>query len=163
MITSSYFIDTVLDDVRIMKHLHSQILPGTEEYRPTPAQRSTLELLRYLGAMGIGATRSIAAGSGKLFMEETEKTKDMALADFPRVMDEQALRMREAFAAIPESAFAEEVDLWGTSRMQTRSDAFVQLLLKGFAAYKMQLFLYIKASGNAKIGTSDLWQGVSAA
>jgi hypothetical protein len=78
-------------------------------------------------------------------------------------MDEQALRMREAFAAIPESAFAEEVDLWGTSRMQTRSDAFVQLLLKGFAAYKMQLFLYIKASGNAKIGTSDLWQGVSAA
>ena len=36
----------------ILLHLASRINRSTLDYRPTPKQRSTLELLRYMGMMG---------------------------------------------------------------------------------------------------------------
>jgi hypothetical protein len=36
-------------------------------------------------------------------------------------------------------------------------------VMKWAVAYKMQLFLYIKANGNHDINTSNLWRGVDPA
>jgi hypothetical protein len=44
----------------------------------------------------------------------------------------------------------------------TLSAGLIELVLKGFTAYRMQLFLYSKASGAAAIGSSDCWFGVPA-
>ena len=36
----------------------------------------------------------------------------------------------------------------------------VSLVLKHYAAYRMQLFLYLKASGRAELNTMNLWVGM---
>ena len=45
-------------EIKILLHLASKLEPGMLDYRPTPKQRSTLELLRYLSAMTVPYLRS---------------------------------------------------------------------------------------------------------
>ena len=48
VLTKSEMIALLQKEVRILQHLITKIDPKTLDYRPTPKQRSTIELLRYL-------------------------------------------------------------------------------------------------------------------
>jgi hypothetical protein len=45
----------------------------------------------------------------------------------------------------------------------TKGAFLVALVLGGCAAYRTQLFLYLKACGREELGTTNLWAGVDAA
>ena len=51
-LTKDELITSLQNEVRILQHLCTKIEPSMLDYRPTPKQRSTLELLRYLTSMG---------------------------------------------------------------------------------------------------------------
>ena len=44
----------------------------------------------------------------------------------------------------------------------SRGAWLVAVLLNGCAAYRTQLFLYLKACGREELGTSNLWMGIDA-
>ena len=44
----------------------------------------------------------------------------------------------------------------------TRGAFLVNLVLCGYAAYRTQLFVYLKACGRDELGTMNLWAGVDA-
>ena len=44
----------------------------------------------------------------------------------------------------------------------TRGAFIINLVLCGCAAYRTQLFLYLKACGREELGTSNLWRGANA-
>jgi len=44
----------------------------------------------------------------------------------------------------------------------SRGALIINLALSGCAAYRMQLFLYLKACGREELGTMNLWTGVDA-
>jgi hypothetical protein len=44
----------------------------------------------------------------------------------------------------------------------SRGSTLVNLVLCGCAAYRTQLFLYLKACGREELGTMNLWAGVDA-
>ena len=48
VLTRDELIASLQHEVRILVHLCSKIDPSMLDYRPTPKQRSTMELLRYL-------------------------------------------------------------------------------------------------------------------
>ena len=50
-ITKEQLVASLQNEVRILLHLVSKIDRSQLNYRPTPGQRSTLELLRYLSIM----------------------------------------------------------------------------------------------------------------
>ena len=52
VLTKSELITSLQDEVRILLHLAGKIDREKLDYRPTPKQRSTLELLKYLSMMG---------------------------------------------------------------------------------------------------------------
>src|SRR5713101_1872211 len=52
VLTKSELIDALRDEVRILVHLAGKVDRSMLDYRPTPKQRSTLELLRYMAIMG---------------------------------------------------------------------------------------------------------------
>src|SRR6267378_2846801 len=52
VLTKSELIAALQNEVRILLHLASKIDRAMLDYRPTPKQRSTIELLRYLSVMG---------------------------------------------------------------------------------------------------------------
>ncbi len=49
---------------------------------------------------------------------------------------------------------------WGTP--VKLGEALVRTVLYTYVAYRMQLFLYAKESGNADIGPANCWVGVDA-
>ena len=63
MITKEQYIESFLKEIDIIKHLAEKIEPKMLDYRPTPGQRSTLELLQYLGHIASTAISAYMASS----------------------------------------------------------------------------------------------------
>ena len=162
MITKEQFIESAVKETRILKHLFAKIKPGTLDYKPTEKQRTTLELLQYLGhgpAMLVAGIRDGKVGDFKGAMETAHAD---SAENFPKRMDELAELVTSVVTPMTEADFATEIDLFGRGKMDTKTNWLFELVLKNLVGYKMQLFLYIKASGNTDIGTSNLWHGMDA-
>src|SRR5688572_31345192 len=63
VLTKSELITSLQNEVRILLHLASKIDRPMIDYRPTPKQRTTLELLRYLAIMGPALVKAAKAGT----------------------------------------------------------------------------------------------------
>lgn len=61
--TKDELITSLQNEVRTLLHLASQIDPAKLDYRPTPKQRSLLELLQYMTIMGPIHLRATLAGA----------------------------------------------------------------------------------------------------
>ena len=67
--------------------------------------------------------------------------------------------MKSLFEQFNDENLSEAVTIYG--RTQSRA-LFILDFLKMLTGYKMQLFLYAKASGNESIGTPNVWAGMDA-
>ena len=56
--------------------------------------------------------------------------------------------------------FRGEIEMFG--RKSTRGSIIVNMVLSGRAAYRTQLFMYLKTCGREELGTMNLWAGVDA-
>jgi hypothetical protein len=61
---------------------------------------------------------------------------------------------------IPDADFRGEIEMFGSKT--TRGAFLVNLVLCGHAAYRTQLFVYLKACGRDELSTMNLWAGVVA-
>lgn len=161
-LTKEELISQLQKEVRILLHLASKIDRNTLDYRPTPKQRSTIELLRYLVNMGPLLVRSIKAGAFDVEAWQASAAKANA-ADFDQLL--AMIRAQEAeYAALlgswTEADFRGSIEMFG--RTETRASLLLELVLGGCAAYRTQLFCYLKACGREELTTSNLWQGVDA-
>lgn len=157
MITKQQFIDSLVSELEIIKHLYTKIDANKLDYRPTEKQRSMLELLKYMGQMVSTGVQAQIAGSQDLYMELAKSQEGITYENFIEHMDSQIALVREKIGALTEEDMARVATVWGyTAPLSLR----LMGLLKNAVGYKMQLFLYIKACGNADIGTSNLWAGV---
>jgi hypothetical protein len=162
VLTKQELIGSLQNEVRILQHLITKIEPATLDYRPTPKQRSTLELLKYLTNMGPMLVK--AAKSGAFDVEAWMAASKVSEArDFDQTVAALAAHADEYAALIgpmSDADFRKEVDLFGN---KTTTGAFiVNLVLAGCAAYRTQIFLYCKACGREELGTMNLWAGMDA-
>jgi hypothetical protein len=158
-LTKAELIGSLRHEVQILLHLASKVDRAKLDYRPTPRQRSTIELLRYLTIMGPG-----------LFEVARKGTFDPA-AWTALEKSAEGLGFDQAVAAIAAHADAYAKLLDATSEADLRAEIapfgartsrgcfIVNLVLCGCAAYRMQLFLYLKACGREELSTTDLWEG----
>lgn len=161
-LTKDEVIAQLQKEVRILLHLASKMDRTVLDYRPTAKQRSTLELLRYLVAMGPVLIRSIKAGTFDVERWQADTAKANA-ADFDQVL--AMIRQQEAeyanlLGSWTDADFRGSIEMFG--RTGTRAAWLLELVLNGCAAYRTQLFLYLKSCGREELGTSNLWQGVDA-
>ena len=63
VLTKSELIALLQNEVRVLLHLAGKAEPQMRDYRPTPKQRSTLELLQYLSIMGPELVKATKAGA----------------------------------------------------------------------------------------------------
>ena len=162
-LTKEELIAQLQKEVRILLHLATKIDRSSLDYRPTPKQRSTIELLRYLVNMGPLLIRGIKAGSFDIEGWQASVAKANA-ADFDQVM--AMIRAQEAeyaslLASWTEADFRGRIEMFG--RTETRAAFLLELVLGGCAAYRTQLFCYLKSCGREELTTSNLWQGVDPA
>ena len=159
VLTKDELIGWLKTEVRILVHLAGKVDRAKLDYRPTPKQRSTLELLQYMSNASTVTLELIKYGKmdTEKYQEAMQHTQQMKPEDFPARMDEQAKAMETTLQSLTDKELKEELDLFNMGFKLTRAAWLLELILKSLVAYKMQLFLYIKASGNPDIGTRDLW------
>jgi hypothetical protein len=162
VLTKTELIASLQNEVRILVHLSSKIDRTMLDYRPTPKQRSTMELLRYLTLMGPMLVRFAKAGTFDPAVWTVEE-KVAAARDFDQTVAALAAHS-DAYASLlgdmSDADFRGEIEMFGTKT--TRGAFIVNLVLCGCAAYRTQLFLYLKACGRDELSTMNLWAGMDA-
>ena len=162
VLTKSELVALLQKEVRLLLHLTTKIDPDMLDYRPTPKQRSTLELLKYLTNMGPMLVR--AAKTGNFDVEAwTAASKAAEARDFAQTVAALAPHSDEyaaLLADVSDADFRKEIEMFGNKT--TRGAFLVNLVLCGHAAYRTQLFVYLKACGREELSTMNLWAGVDA-
>jgi hypothetical protein len=162
VLTKSELIASLQNEVRILLHLASKIDRAKLDYRPTPKQRSTLELLQYLTMMGPAIVQSAKAGTFDM-AAWTAAEQAAAARDFDQTLAAIAAQTNAyatLLADLSDADLRAEIAPFGDKT--TRGAFIVTWVLCGCAAYRTQLFLYLKACGRDELGTMNLWAGVDA-
>jgi len=164
VLTKSELVSSLQHEVRILLHLASKIDRAMLDYRPTPKQRSTLELLKYLSYMG---PMMVKLALGRVERADPNVWTAVRQAADARDFDETLAAIAaqtETYATLLADVSDEDLraEFEGFSGKTTRGAFLVNLVLCGCAAYRTQLFLYLKACGREELTTSNLWGGVDA-
>ena len=162
MYTIQDICDSLSNDTNIINHLFDKIPTKEEwifEYRPNPDQRSLKELLEYMSLMW----RMIATITKSVTYDQEELAKVRGAneglnveEDFKTLMTSQLKFVTSSLKELSENDLSAEIDPFGKWAMQ-RKMFILNTLLKTYTAYRMQLFLYLKDSGQRHLNTSNVW------
>jgi hypothetical protein len=164
VLTNEELIATLRNEVRILLHLTGKVDRSKLDYRPTPTQRSTLELLQYMAIMG---PTQIAVIKGGVFNREAlgaawrpaeEAAKMMSFDQAVAAIAKQADEYPRELGEWSDADFRVMVDMFGTKA--TRGSMLVNQVICGHAAYRTQLFCYLKSCGRDELNTMNLWAGM---
>ena len=163
VLTKEELIAALQQEVRILVHLAGKVDKSKVDYRPTPKQRSILELLQYMAIMGPTQVAIIKTGTfdratlgtvwGPAEAASKAMTFDQAVGAIAKQSDEYA----RLLSGWTDADFRGDADMFG--RKSSRGALIVNLVLGGHAAYRTQLFLYLKACGREELNTMNLWGG----
>ncbi len=159
MITRDELLASIIHECNICQHLYSKIPADGFDFRPTPGQRSTTELLRYLSIVGIASIRSMVTGSWDAWGEFTARAREMSHEEFPAAMERQIEEIREAFASLSDEDFTNMEVSHPAGEKMSLAYGMMRMPIYWLVAYRMQLFLYAKQAGTHDIGTSNNWSG----
>jgi len=160
VLTKSELIGSLQNEVRILLHLASKVEPTMVDYRPTPKQRSTLELLKYLSIMGPGLVKAATAGTfdPAVWTVAQKAAEARDLNQTIAAIAEQSAEYATLLGALSDEDLRGEINMFGSTT--SRGAFIVNLVLSGCAAYRTQLFLYLKACGRDELNTMNLWAGI---
>ena len=163
VLTKAELISSLQHEVQILVHLCGKVQPTMIDYRPTSKQRSTIELLRYLTAVGRGLVPTIKAGAqqGELWGILEKQAAAMDFDAVVKSLEALSVYYAEAVGAFSDEEFRSELDLFGPNAgKRSRGKWLVDYVLCLHAAYRTQLFCYLKACGREELNTMNLWEGV---
>jgi hypothetical protein len=163
VLTKEELISALQEEVRILVHLAGKADKSKLDYRPTPKQRSTLELLQYMAIMGPTMLTVIKTGvfdretMGAIWGPAEAASKAMDFDQAVAAIQKQSADYARMLADWADSDFRAAMDMFG--QKSTRGALIVKLVLGGHAAYRTQLFCYLKSSGRDELNTMNLWGG----
>ena len=162
VLTKSELIDALQNEVRILVHLTTKIDRTKLDYRPTAKQRSTIELLQYMTLMGpaLGAAAKAGEFDAAAWTAGEEAAKALDFDQTVAALAKQKDTYASMLADMKDDDFRVEFEMFGMK--YTRGAFFVNVVLCGHAAYRTQLFLYLKACGREELSTMNLWMGMDA-
>ena len=160
MITEKEFEGAILNEYRLLRHVYSLVDQEKLNYRFSAKQRSTLEVLQYLGSIAGGMIASIHAGNLEPFKESTERQNSITYDNFRQKIDEEEARVIALLKKFSTTELDVQLDLFKRGSAMRKAQWLI-FVLQILSAYRMQLFLQIKAGGRDDIGTTDLWAGFS--
>jgi hypothetical protein len=166
VLTKDELINSLKGEVRILLHLASKVDPAKLDYRPTAKQRNMLELLQYMSIVGPIHLRAVKADVFDVdawrnaWRTEEAVAKAMNLEEVKDAIGKHSALFAELLGSCSDADLRAEIEMFGYKA--SRGSMIVSLVLSHYAAYRMQLFLYLKASGREELGTMNLWAGIDA-
>ena len=159
VLSKSELIASLQHEIRILLHLTGKVDRAQLEFRPTRKQRSTLELLQYLAMMGPALVDVALTGvfDGATWTAREAEAKRLDFDQTVAAIAAQHDTYAAVLGALSDDDYRTGLTVWGIPI--TRGAFIVAYVLCGHAAYRTQLFGYLKACGRAELGTSNLWDG----
>jgi hypothetical protein len=164
VLTKEELISSLQNEVRILIHLARKVDRTKLDYRPSRTQRSTLELLQYMAIMGPTQIAVIKSGVfdraalSAAWGPAEAAAKAMNFDQAVSAIEKQADEYGRLLSTWTDADFRGAIDMFGTK--STRGSLLVNLVLSGHAAYRTQLFCYLKSCGRDELNTVNLWAGV---
>jgi hypothetical protein len=164
VLTKDEFIACIKEEVRILSHLVSKVEPGMLDYRPGSSQRSILEVLQYLTMFAPLHLRGVLAPSYDepgwiaAYQAESAIAKTRSLDQIRESIASQADLAGELLGHYPDENFRQNFEMFGMNG--TRGSWLIKMVIEHYAAYRMQLFIYLKSAGRAELNTMNLWAGI---
>ncbi|MFT4647570.1 MAG: hypothetical protein ACI87O_000967 [Planctomycetota bacterium] len=160
MLNKDDILSSLLDEIRIVRHLATKVPAGSMDYSPTQDQRNTLGVLRYLSFCAIGGTTALIEGNWDGYRKWNDETAELTAEQIPAALDKQAECLTEMFGKLSDDDFANRTVKHPMGHELSMSRGLLEVPLKWMVGYRMQLFLYAKAAGNSDIGTANCWAGI---
>ena len=163
VLSKAELIASLQNEARIAVHLLGKVDSAALDYRPSERQRSTLELARYIGMMGPTIIRWSLANTSDfdIWMKAEAASKEWNFEQAKAAVAAQRDEYADLLAGLTDADFRAEVTDFDGNKT-SRGNFLTNLVLAGCAAYRMQLFLYLKASCAPEINSANLWSGVEA-
>jgi len=106
MITRDQLLSSMRHETDVVKHLATRLPPGKLDWRPTPKQRSTLELMQYLTTCGSMGVKAMIHGNWDHADALESAATKVTPATFAAAMDAQMADLEKDIRAIPEKDLA---------------------------------------------------------
>lgn len=160
MLTKQQFIDSCKHEAKVITHLAGKLSPKQWEYKPTPGQRSALELAQYLSQAALSATTYAITGNWDHSDAMEAQAEKLAPRDVGPAMQKQIASVESLIAKYSDADLQKTKTKTWAGVECSLGEGLLNMVLKVLVAYRMQLFLYAKASGSTQLGTMDCWAGV---
>lgn len=158
MYSPENLLNSMRHETQILKHLHGKLSAEQLDYRPADGMRSTRELLRYLSYCGIATAEALVEGEWANYHARANAAEDLSSEDFPQAVDRQMAELEILVGNLSAEDFEREVTSPGDS-IGPLGVALINHPLRYLSAYRMQLFVYAKASGCSELSTVNNWGG----
>ena len=163
VLTKAELITALQKEVGILIHLAQKLDDASTHYRPTAKQRSSLELLRYMTNMGPQLIKAAKTGAfdRDAWMEAAKAAEARDWNQNVAIIKKQGDEYAKLLADMSDADLRAEMTGFDGNKI-SKGKFIVDLVLAGHAAYRTQLFCYLKSCGRDELGTMNLWQGVDA-
>jgi hypothetical protein len=161
VMTKTELVVALQQEVRILLHLAGKVERSMLDYRPTPKQRSTIELVRYLSMMGPALVQAAKAGAfdSAAWTAAEQAASALTFDEALAAIAAHAEAYATLLAGVSDDDMRVEIDPFGAGKA-SRGAFLVTQVLCGCAAYRTQLFLYLKSCGREELNTWNLWVGI---
>jgi len=162
MFSKEQLLEALVLEMRVLRHLAGRLTPGALDWRPSPGQRTILELLRYVSTAGIDLTRAMLSGVWDPAAVTAMAPTTLRADQFDAAMARQEADIRAALAPLTAHDLETRRSTLPTGVTTNLGCALTTVVWRVLSGYRMQLFLYAKASGSTGLTTANCWFGVDA-
>lgn len=157
MYTKKILIEGIAREFEILKHLGSKVTKENASFKFSESQRSIEDLEYYIVSSLPTQVRLVVDWTRNTdkYKEYTQEVIKFTWKRFVIELNKSLKIIKKELRTVKGKARKEEIEIFG--RKWTRGSFLVDYIFTFLGAYKMQLFLQLKASGVANIGTSNLW------
>ena len=162
VLSKAELVTSLQHEVSVLLHLASKIDRMQVDFRPTPTQRSTIELLRYLTVQGPVLVESAKAGAfdGAAWGAAQGQANTLDVDGLCAVIATQRDQYAAQLADVTDADMAAQIEMFGSQ--SSRGAFLVNIVLANHIAYRTQLFMYLKLCGREELNTANLWRGMDA-
>jgi len=162
VVTKKELLDGMVFELQICKRLYRKIPKSKMNYRPAKDMRSTIELLRYLSFCAPEFVRMLQLDSFKTnnweaYSAAEAQAKTLKPGQFPAAIDRSIGELRRLMAKISDRDLATKKITMPWKKTLPMGEAMAITGARFISGYRMQLYLYTKASGGKKLGMTDCW------
>ena len=159
MYTKRVLMEGITREFEILKHLGSKVTKKNADFRFSEPQRSIEELEHYIVSSLPAQIKLMAEGMRNLdsYMENIKRVEKYTWKRFNIELNKSLRLIKKEIRSVKGKARKEEVELFG--RKGSRASFMIDYIFAFLGAYKMQLFLQLKASGLTELTTSNVWGG----